>query len=85
MLEEEVISELSNGDDDSLFFVLNSDIICDYPFKELLQFHKEHKKEGTIVVSFFKIMHVPFMLRLLILFLLFSLIDLRPLESLFSH
>jgi len=33
------------------FFVLNSDIICDFPFKELVQFHKNHGKEGTIVVT----------------------------------
>ncbi|XP_017776344.1 PREDICTED: mannose-1-phosphate guanyltransferase beta [Nicrophorus vespilloides] len=33
------------------FFVLNSDIICDFPFKELEQYHKNHGKEGTIVVT----------------------------------
>ncbi|XP_047990868.1 mannose-1-phosphate guanyltransferase beta [Leguminivora glycinivorella] len=33
------------------FFVLNSDIICDFPFKELYKFHKSHGKEGTIVVT----------------------------------
>ena len=32
------------------FFVLNSDVICDYPFKKMLEFHKSHGKEGTIVV-----------------------------------
>jgi mannose-1-phosphate guanylyltransferase len=37
--------------DDSPFFVLNSDIICDFPFKQLLQFHINHGKEGTIVVT----------------------------------
>ena len=37
--------------DDSPFFVLNSDIICDFPFKELLSFHLNHGKEGTIVVT----------------------------------
>lgn len=26
------------------FFVLNSDIICDFPFKELAKFHKSHGK-----------------------------------------
>ncbi|KAK0182023.1 hypothetical protein PV327_000195 [Microctonus hyperodae] len=36
---------------DEPFFVLNSDIICDFPFKQLLQFHKSHRKEGTIVVT----------------------------------
>lgn len=33
------------------FFVLNSDIICDFPFKQLDQFHRAHGKEGTIVVT----------------------------------
>lgn len=37
--------------DDEPFFVLNSDIICDFPFKELVAFHKHHGKEGTIVVT----------------------------------
>lgn len=33
------------------FFVLNSDIICDFPFKELYQYHRAHGHEGTIVVT----------------------------------
>uniref|UniRef100_V5GZM5 mannose-1-phosphate guanylyltransferase n=1 Tax=Anoplophora glabripennis TaxID=217634 RepID=V5GZM5_ANOGL len=33
------------------FYVLNSDIICDFPFKELADFHESHGKEGTIVVT----------------------------------
>lgn len=33
------------------FFVLNSDIICDFPFNELAKFHESHGKEGTIVVT----------------------------------
>ncbi|CAO3591371.1 unnamed protein product [Absidia cylindrospora] len=37
--------------DDSPFFVLNSDITCDYPFEQLLDFHLSHKNEGTIVVT----------------------------------
>ncbi|XP_015120306.1 mannose-1-phosphate guanyltransferase beta [Diachasma alloeum] len=36
---------------DEPFFVLNSDIICDFPFKQLFQFHKSHGGEGTIVVT----------------------------------
>lgn len=38
--------------DDDPFFVLNSDIICDFPFKNMVLFHKNHGKEGTIVVSY---------------------------------
>lgn len=37
--------------DEEPFFVLNSDVVCDFPFKDMLKFHKEHGKEGTIVVS----------------------------------
>jgi len=33
------------------FFVLNSDVICDFAFKDMLAFHKNHGKEGTIVVT----------------------------------
>lgn len=33
------------------FFVLNSDIICHFPFKEMSKFHDSHGKEGTIVVT----------------------------------
>ncbi|XP_015599939.1 mannose-1-phosphate guanyltransferase beta [Cephus cinctus] len=40
---------LSSGDEP--FFVLNSDIICEFPFKQLVQFHKNHGKEGTIIVT----------------------------------
>lgn len=30
------------------FFVLNSDVICDFPFKELAQFHKNHGKVSIL-------------------------------------
>lgn len=36
---------------DEPFFVLNSDIICDFPFRELESFHRNHGQEGTIVVT----------------------------------
>ncbi|RWS05222.1 hypothetical protein B4U79_05106 [Dinothrombium tinctorium] len=38
-------------EDSEPFFVLNSDIICDFPFKKMIQFHKAHRKEGTIAVT----------------------------------
>lgn len=47
-LAEAIIKE---GGDDGLLFVFNSDIVCDYPLKELVEFHKTHKKEGTIVLA----------------------------------
>lgn len=37
--------------DNEPFFVLNSDVICEFPFAELLEFHKKHGKEGTIMVT----------------------------------
>ena len=44
--------EKSEGNkEDGIFFVLNSDVICDYPFAELVKFHRAHQREGTIVVS----------------------------------
>ncbi|KAL2920374.1 mannose-1-phosphate guanyltransferase [Polyrhizophydium stewartii] len=39
------------GKDDSPFFVLNSDVICDFPFEDLSKFHKAHGGEGTILVT----------------------------------
>ena len=33
------------------FFVLNSDVICEYPLKEMLDFHKARKAEGTLLVT----------------------------------
>lgn len=37
--------------DNSPFFVLNSDVICEYPFKELAEFHEAHGGMGTIVAT----------------------------------
>ena len=31
--------------------MLNSDVICDYPFADLAAFHKAHGDEGTIIVT----------------------------------
>nr|POE74539.1 mannose-1-phosphate guanyltransferase [Quercus suber] len=45
------LAEKILGKDDAPMFVLNSDVICDYPFKELAAFHKSHGNEGTIVVT----------------------------------
>ncbi|KAG6488505.1 probable mannose-1-phosphate guanylyltransferase 3 [Zingiber officinale] len=33
------------------FFVLNSDVISEYPFAELIQFHKSHGGKATIMVT----------------------------------
>lgn len=42
---------LLEDNEDGMFFVFNSDIICDYPLKEMIEFHKKHKKEGTLVTT----------------------------------
>lgn len=39
------------GSSDVPFFVLNSDIICEFPFKDMMAFHHSHGQEGTIVVT----------------------------------
>jgi mannose-1-phosphate guanylyltransferase len=36
---------------DESFFVLNSDVICDFPFEDMMAFHKNHDREGTILVT----------------------------------
>jgi mannose-1-phosphate guanylyltransferase len=45
-LAEEILAK-----DNSPFFVLNSDVTCEFPFKQLVEFHKAHGEEGTIVVT----------------------------------
>lgn len=40
------------------FFVLNSDIICDFPFKEMVAFHKSHGREGTIAVHTYQLIQI---------------------------
>ena len=36
---------------DAPFFVLNADVICEYPLKALVAFHKQRGAEGTIFVT----------------------------------
>ncbi|KAJ3128382.1 Mannose-1-phosphate guanylyltransferase 1 [Nowakowskiella sp. JEL0407] len=37
--------------DSEPFFVLNSDVVCEFPFEQMLAFHKSHNCEGTIMVT----------------------------------
>lgn len=37
--------------DDSPFFVLNSDVICEFPFEQMRDYHVAHGGEGTIAVT----------------------------------
>ena len=36
---------------EGLFFVFNSDIICDFPIKEMIEYHKSHGGDGTLMVT----------------------------------
>lgn len=46
---ESVITEGVSSD--APFFVVNSDVLCSYPLKDLLQLHMKHGKEGTLLVT----------------------------------
>jgi mannose-1-phosphate guanylyltransferase len=37
--------------DDEPFFMFNSDVICEFPLQSMLDFHKAHGGEGTILVT----------------------------------
>ncbi len=39
------------GKDNEAFFVLNSDVVCEFPFQQLIDFHNAHGGEGTILVT----------------------------------
>merc|ERR1712193_511428 len=47
-LARKLITDNNNGEP---FFVMNADVTADFPFKKMLEFHKSHGKEGTIVVT----------------------------------
>lgn len=49
---------LDDGSGDP-FFVLNSDVICEFPLKDMLKFHKEKDAEGTILVTQVYILPIP--------------------------
>ena len=34
-----------------MLFVFNSDVICDFPLEDMISFHKQHGKQGTIVLT----------------------------------
>jgi len=47
LAQEQLIKDNKEG----IFFVFNSDVICELPMAELLKFHKSHGKEGTIMLT----------------------------------
>lgn len=42
-----ILKDNSSG----MFFVFNSDVICDYPLDKFVEFHKHHGHEGTILTT----------------------------------
>lgn len=42
---------IKNNNVKGLFFVFNSDVICEYPLDKLVEFHQSHGRQGTIVVT----------------------------------
>ena len=38
-------------DDCPFFFVFNSDIICEFPLSSMLEYHKTHGKEATMITT----------------------------------
>lgn len=50
------------------FFVLNSDVISEYPLKEMIAFHKAHGGEASIMVTKVKILKIKFTSKLCMTF-----------------
>ena len=40
-----------NNNPTGLLFVFNSDVICHYPLDKMVEYHKSHGQEGTIMVT----------------------------------
>jgi mannose-1-phosphate guanylyltransferase len=47
LAKEHIVRDNPTG----LCFVFNSDVSCDYPLEKMIEFHKSHGKEGTILVT----------------------------------
>jgi len=47
LAKELILNENPSG----LLFVFNSDVICHYPLDKMVDFHKSHGGEGTIMVT----------------------------------
>lgn len=42
---------IKNDNKSGSFFVFNSDVVCDFPLNEMVEFHKSHGKEATMVLT----------------------------------
>lgn len=47
LAKEKILADNEEG----LFFVFNSDVICDFPIKEMVAYHKSHGGEGTLMLT----------------------------------
>jgi len=47
LAKEKILQDNESG----MFFVFNSDVICDYPLEKFVEFHKAHGREGTILTT----------------------------------
>lgn len=47
LAKDKILADNSSG----LLFVFNSDVICEFPLEKLVEYHKSHGKEGTILVT----------------------------------
>lgn len=47
LAEEHLVSDNPEG----LFFVCNSDVICDFPLQKMLDFQRKHGGEGTLLLT----------------------------------
>jgi mannose-1-phosphate guanylyltransferase len=47
LAKEHILRDNPSG----MFFVFNSDVICDYPLSKFIEFHKAHGKQGTILAT----------------------------------
>lgn len=47
LAKDKILKDNTSG----MFFVFNSDVICDYPLEKFIAFHRAHGKEGTILVT----------------------------------
>lgn len=43
--------EAESGEECPFFFVFNSDVICEFPLQMMLDFHKTHGKEATMITT----------------------------------
>ncbi|MCP9263545.1 Mannose-1-phosphate guanyltransferase [Dirofilaria immitis] len=46
-----LMKNLLIDENDKPFLVLNSDIICNFPFRQMIDYHLSHQHEGTIAVT----------------------------------